>query len=333
VLQPGFRNEFHANLEQAFGKHAVVSGEYIWKYTHNAFDFSVLGNTPITFPIDWHSSKIPGYALRAEMPTTHGLSAFFVASSVAARFYAPQIAGAGATGGVTPGQTYYPFRIDHDEKFNETAHLQYQIPGRHSPWYGFNWRYDSGLVAGSTPCYNITDPNSACPNSSYGPDGNPATLNGQAAVSLVDNNIPAGTNPVTGSPVALPLTADEEYQSGLACGGDRATPTHLIGTPVTIAGSTYYECQANQLTSSVISIPAPGQGDNDHNPPRVAPRSLFDMSLGEDNLFHGDKYKWGAQLTAINVTNHFALYNFLSTFSGTHYVTPRALTGQITFSF
>ena len=46
------------------------SGEYIWKYTHNAFDFSVLGNTPITFPIDWHNSKIPGFALRAEVPET-----------------------------------------------------------------------------------------------------------------------------------------------------------------------------------------------------------------------------------------------------------------------
>ena len=63
TLQPGYRNEFHAGLQQAFGKWAVFSGEYIWKYTHNAFDFSVLGNTPIFFPIDWHNSKIPGYAL------------------------------------------------------------------------------------------------------------------------------------------------------------------------------------------------------------------------------------------------------------------------------
>jgi Carboxypeptidase regulatory-like domain/TonB-dependent Receptor Plug Domain len=333
--QPGFRNEFHANVQQAFGKHAVVSAEYIWKYTHNAFDFSVLGNTPITFPIDWHNSKIPGFALRAEMPTWNGFSAFVVMSSVAARFYPPQIAGAGATGGVTSGGSYYPFRIDHDEKYNETTHLQYQLPGRHSPWYGFNWRFDSGLVAGSTPCYDLAsnDPNTACPNSSYGPDGNPATLNGAPAVSLVDNNIPAGTNPVTGYPVALPLTADEEFQSGLACNGDRATPTHLIGTPVTIAGATYYECPANELTSSVLRIPAPGQGNNDHDPPRVAPRSLFDMTLGEDNIFHGDKYQWGAQVTAINVTDKYALYNFLSTFSGTHYVTPRAITGQISFTF
>ncbi|MGA2576857.1 MAG: hypothetical protein ABSH24_12620 [Bryobacteraceae bacterium] len=57
------------------------------------------------------------------------------------------------------------------------------------------------------------------------------------------------------------------------------------------------------------------------------------MSVGEDNLFHGDKYKWSARLTAVNVTNEYALYNFLSTFSGTHYVTPRAITATLGFHF
>ena len=332
-LEPGFRNEFHAGFQQALGKYAVVGGEYLWKYTHSAFDFSVFGNTPVTFPINWHNSKIPGFALNASVPNFHNFSAYVVMSSVAARFFPPQTAGAGATSGVAVG---YPFRIDHDEKYNETTHLQYTFPGgrfTHAMWAGFNWRYDSGLVAGSAPCYNVTDPNSACPNSSYGPDGLPATLNGQAAVALVDNGVPAGTNPVTGNPVAIPLTADQEFQSGLACNGDRATRTHLIGVPVTIAGTTYYECPANQLTSSLLSIPAPGTGDNDHSPPRVAPRNLFDASLGDDNLFGGDRYKWSLRLTAINFTNKYALYNFLSTFSGTHYVTPRALTAQIGFHF
>lgn len=32
---------------------------------------------------------------------------------------------------------------------------------------------------------------------------------------------------------------------------------------------------------------------------------------------------------AINLTNRAALYDFLSTFSGTHYVTPRALADRI----
>ena len=47
-LTPGFRNESHADLQQAFGRYLVISGEYIWKYTHNAYDFSVLANAPIT---------------------------------------------------------------------------------------------------------------------------------------------------------------------------------------------------------------------------------------------------------------------------------------------
>jgi hypothetical protein len=99
-LKPGTRNEFHAGLQQAFGKYVVVDGEYIWKYTDGAaFDFSVLGNTPITFPIEWSKSKIPGYAVRISVPNYHGLSAFMVFSHVSARFFEPQVSGIGATPG------------------------------------------------------------------------------------------------------------------------------------------------------------------------------------------------------------------------------------------
>ena len=96
-FSPGWRNEFHAGLQQAFGRYLVFSGEAIWKYTHNAYDFSVLGSTPITFPIEWHNSKIPGYAGRVSLPNFHGFSALMVFSSVAARFFNPQLGGAGAT--------------------------------------------------------------------------------------------------------------------------------------------------------------------------------------------------------------------------------------------
>jgi hypothetical protein len=299
ILDPGFRNEFHAGLQQALGKRAVVSGEYIWKYTHNAFDFSVLGNTPITFPIDWHSSKIPGYALHVEVPEFHNISAYAVMSSVAARFYPPQVAGAGAT----VGQTGLPFRIDHDEKFNQTSHLQYTFKrgkALNGLWAGFNWRYDSGMVAGSAPCYNplSNDPNSACAPTS-------TLLNGQPAVILSG------------------LTADEQFQAGLVCGTQKATP----GNPLPAI------CPASEYTSNLVSIPAPGTGDNDHKPPRIQPRDLFDASLGKTNLFHKEHYKMDLDLTAINITDKYALYNFLSTFSGTHYVTPRALTGKVTLNF
>jgi len=220
------------------------------------------------------------------VPNFHGFSALMVFSSVAARFFQPQLSGAGAT----PGAPVV-FRIDHDEKFNQTTHLQYQ-PWQRGPWVGFNWRYDSGLVAGAVPCFGEN-----CGGSTTLPDGTPA----------VD---------LTG------LSADQQLQAGLFCGSQHPT----LSSPLTI-------CAASQYGSSLVKIPAPGTEDDDHNPPRIAPRHLFDLSVGHDNVFRGDKYKVSLQFTAINITNKIALYNFLSTFSGTHYVTPRAFTAQLGFHF
>jgi len=270
----GFRNEFHAGLQQAFGRYLVIDGEYIWKYTHNAYDFSVLGNTPITFPIDWHNSKIPGFLVRASMPNFHGFSALVVMSSVAARYFPPQVGGLG----VTVGQGGSVFRIDHDEKFNQTTHLQYQ-PWKRGPWAGFNWRYDSGLVAGSVPDF--------------------AT--------------------------ALALDGDQQAAIGLFCGNLHAT----LQTPLTAASC----AGLTPFGATRVVIPAPGTENDDHNPPRIAPRNLFDVALGEDDLFHGDRYKWSARVTVVNMTNKEALYNFLSTFSGTHFVTSRAVTVELGFHF
>ena len=297
-FSPGWRNEFHAGIQQAFGRYLVFSGEYIWKYTHNAYDFSILGNTPITFPIEWDRSKIPGYAGRVSVPNYHGFSALAVFSSVAARFFTPQIGGAGAVPAVAVGSsTSTPFRIDHDEKFNITTHLQYQ-PWKVGPWVGFNWRYDSGLVAGQTPCYGGN-----CAQTTVDSAGSPA-------VAMTDS-------------FGTPLTADEEFEAGLFCGSQRATPTVALPNP----------CPLSQYGSTLLNVPKPNTENDDKNPPRIAARSLFDIAIGHDNLFRGDKYKVSLQVTAINITNKYALYNFLSTFSGTHYVTPRTLTAELGFHF
>jgi hypothetical protein len=120
--------------------------------------------------------------LRASVPNFHGFTALVVMSSVAARYFSPQVGGLG----VTVGQSGSVFRIDHDEKYNQTTHL-----------------------------------------------------------------------------------------------------------------------------------------------PRIAPRHLFDVAIGNDDLFHGDRYKWSLRFTVINLTNKDALYNFLSTFSGTHFVSPRAYTAEL----
>jgi hypothetical protein len=105
----------------------------------------------------------------------------------------------------------------------------------------------------------------------------------------------------------------------------KATPTQALPTV----------CLASQLTSKLLTLPAPGTENNDKDPQRIAPRNVFDLSLGDDDLFgfHKDKQKISLRLTAVNITNKYALYNFLSTFSGTHYLTPRALTAEIGYHF
>jgi hypothetical protein len=283
-LKPGTRNEYHVGLEQAFGRYFVVDAEYIWKYTNLVYDFSVFANSPITYPIVWAKSKIPGFAIRGSVPNFHGLTAYVVMSSVAARFFGPQLSGIG----VTPSSFGAPpvFRIDHDESFNQTTHLQYQ-PWKNGPWLGFNWRFDSGLVAGAVPV---------------------AATGGSDAI--VD---------------ASGLTPDQQFEAGLYCGSVHATPFMPISPDST--------CAASQYGSKLLQIPAPGTENDDHNPPRVAHRNLFDIAIGDDNLLRGDKYRWSARLEVVNMTNEYALYNFLSTFSGTHYVTPRTFSGTIAFHF
>jgi hypothetical protein len=274
-IPAGQRNEFHAGFQQAFGKFLVIDGDYLWKYTHNAYDFGVLLNTPIFFPIAWHNSKISGFGVRVSVPSYHGLTAFTVLSSSTARFFGPQVAGSGTdtNDGV--------FRIDHDQKFQQTTHLQYQ-PWKRGPWFAMNWRYDSGLVAGAVP---------------FAVDaGTPVDLTG--------------------------LTADQQMQAGLFCGNVFPTLTAPLTT-----------CAPSQYGSTRMNIPAPGTQNDDHNPARIVSRNLFDASVGHDNLFHGDRYKWSLRLTAINLTNKVALYNFLSTFSGTHFVTPRTETVELGFHF
>ena len=275
-IRSGQRNQFNAGFQQAFGRYLVVDADCLWKYTHNAYDFGAFGNTPIFFPIAWKNSKIDGPSVRVSLPNYHGVTAFAVLAHVRARYFPPQVGGLGAT--VTGGEV---FRIDHDQAFNQTTHVQYQ-PWKRGPWIGFNWRYDSGLVASS-----------------------PFVADFPTALASLD--------------------ADQQAAIGLFCGNNVAVPSAPL-TPAICSGQTPFGAR-------LLNLAAPGTNDPDRNPSRVAPRNLFDTSVGDDDLFHNDRYKWSLRLTAINLTNKTALYNFLSTFSGTHFVTPRAYTAELGFHF
>jgi len=273
----GLRNLFNAGLEQAFGKYVVVTADYYWKYTRPDYDFGVLFSTPLTFPVQWTKSKIDGLAARLNVPNFHGVTLVTVLGTSRDRFFPPGVGGLifnSQVGGTV-------FRIDHDQAFQQTTHLQYQW-NKTGPWVGFNWRYDSGLVAGAVPF-------------------------------AVD-----GTTPVDLSV----LTPDQQVQAGLFCGNVVAT----LSAPLTSCAPSFYG-------STRVSIPAPGTENDDKNPPRIQPRHLFDIAVGHDNIFRGDRYRWSLRFTVVNSTDKVALYNFLSTFSGTHFVTPRTYTAGIGFHF
>ena len=85
------------------------------------------------------------------------------------------------------------------------------------------------------------------------------------------------------------LTADQQIQAGLFCGN--VFPAYKA--PLT-------SCPGNLYGSTLVKIPKAGTENDDHNPPRIQPRDLFDVAVGDDDLFHGGRYKWSLRFTVIN---------------------------------
>ena len=270
-IQPGRRNQFNTGFQQAVGKHLLVDADYFWKYTHNAFDFSTLLNTTITFPISWHNSKVDGVTGRVSTTNMHGFQAYWTLGHSRARYFFPEEGGLIPQGTPLSGSV---FRIDHDQAFQSNGVFRYQR--KTFEWIALTWRFDSGLVVSGVP----------------------------------------------DSTAALALTAAQQTSIGLSCGGVFATFSNPITT-----------CNGPVL-SKLLTLPQAGQENDDHNPDRVKPRNVFNLGIGSDNLFHSEKHvKYTASLDIANLFNKVALYNFLSTFSGTHFLQPRTLMVKVGLVF
>jgi carboxypeptidase family protein len=271
-VPPGERHQVELGVQQALGRWFVADFGYFNKRTTNAYDFAVLFDTPLAFPVAWDHSRINGFTGRVNLVEHNGLSAFVVMAHANAIYSPPGV------GGILLEQPEGDFRIDHDQKFNSTTNVQYEFEKRFGAWAALSWRYDSGLVAG-------------------------------AVGSLED---------------VLGLTADQQAAIGLSCGGVEAS----LGSPLTAA-----QCTSDNVSAKRVRIPAEGTADDVDNPPRIAPRHLFDLGVGVDNLLRTDRTKLRLRFSVLNLTNKEALYNFLSTFSGTHFVTPRAYQVQVGMVF
>jgi hypothetical protein len=118
------------------------------------------------------------------------------------------------------------------------------------------------------------------------------------------------------------LTPAQQVDIGFACNGVPAT----LANPITSCNGVG--------TSTLLTLPQTGAEDDDHNPDRVKSRNLFDLGIGTDNLFHRENGgRVTLRFTVENLTNKVALYNFLSTFSGTHFVPPRTYQLAVGYTF
>jgi len=121
---------------------------------------------------------------------------------------------------------------------------------------------------------------------------------------------------------ALALTADEQQAMGLYCGNVFATLAQPLKS-----------CDSPHRGASLIRIVPDGTYNPDTNPSRIRPRNLFDLALGSDQLWKSDRYWLGGKITVVNLMDKVGLYNFLSSFSGTHFVSPRTIEGEIALHF
>ena len=133
---------------------------------------------------------------------------------------------------------------------------------------------------------------------------------------------------------ALALTPNQQVSIGLACNGVFASVANPITDCVSPSG------KPGLVTSRLITLPQggydnfPSQENDDHNPDRVRRRNLLNLGVGTDNLLHSEGHlRYTASLEIENLTNAVALYNFLSTFSGTHFLQPRTYVARVGISF
>ena len=60
---------------------------------------------------------------------------------------------------------------------------------------------------------------------------------------------------------------------------------------------------------------------------------MFNAGIGFNNLLRNDRQRLALRFTVVDLTNKLALYNFQFTFSGTHFVTPRAYQAEVAYTF
>ncbi len=242
LLVPSEKQDaYDMGIQQAIGSHLRLDVDFWKRDAKNAGDQDQFENTGIVFPLAFRSGKLHGWNVRVDLAPVGGVRGYASVGHVRA-IYVPPFAGglfldAGALDAITAG----PFLIDHDEELQVQAGLSYDI-GKSGVWLATNVRYDSGLVADTSPEELLADPDNA---------------------------------------FAAPYV---RVNSG-----------------------------------------------TDLDPNRIAPRTVWNFSLGADLAKYG--LPLSVQADLLNAFDEKGVYNILSVFGGTHVIPPRTIAGRIRYSF
>ena len=93
AVPPGRRNQVEVGIQQALGRWIVADFGYFNKRTDNGYDFGVLFDTPIAFPVAWDHSRIDGFTGRVNLVEHGGFSAFVVMAHTNAIYSPPGTGG------------------------------------------------------------------------------------------------------------------------------------------------------------------------------------------------------------------------------------------------
>ena len=90
-LTPGRRHQYDVGFQQNIGWGIQLDGEYFWKFTDGAYDFDLILNTPLAFPVQFRQSKTDGGLVRITVPDAYGWRAFITLTHTRARLFGPAV--------------------------------------------------------------------------------------------------------------------------------------------------------------------------------------------------------------------------------------------------
>ncbi|HYM61930.1 MAG TPA: TonB-dependent receptor [Thermoanaerobaculia bacterium] len=154
------QNAFDIGVQQAVGSKIRLDADYWRRNSRFAGDQDQFQNTGIVFPLAFSKGNLSGWNIRADLARTAGFRGFLSVGHTHAQYVPPLTGGLFLDSGALNSITAGPFLIDHDQKLQAQASLQYDI-GETGFWIGANGRYDSGLVTGAGPASLASDPDNA----------------------------------------------------------------------------------------------------------------------------------------------------------------------------